>query len=346
MSTEKKHIGILKLSSMGDLIHTLPAISDIQKQFPDYKLSWIIEERFAEIAQWHPAICQIIPTNLRQWKKNALHLQSLKAMRRLVADLKQQSFDAIIDLQGLYKTAILGRLSGSPISGYGRCSCREPNASRLYQQRFAIPRDMHAVPRMRVLAAKSLGYNYPGGRADYQIPRMQSTIPIKDPALIFFHGTTWISKCWPQQNWHDLAQLAVKEGFHIYFPWGNMQEKKAAIELSEKHPQLHCLPKMTLSEMAAFLQQVRAAVAVDTGFSHLAAAIGTPCITLFGASDPKRSHPMGPRQSTITEDFPCQPCLKKHCRRNPLNSEALCMQDLPAAKVMTEILKVKEVVPC
>ncbi|MGE6660548.1 lipopolysaccharide heptosyltransferase I [Stutzerimonas zhaodongensis] len=279
---------LVKTSSLGDVIHTLPALTDAQRAIPGIQFDWVVEEGFAEIPAWHPAVAQVIPVAIRRWRKHPLQTLRSGEWRRFKARLRETRYDLVIDAQGLLKSAWLTRYVKAPVAGFDRDSIREPLASRFYDRCYAVPRDQHALERVRQLFAQALGYSIPDLIADYGLDRSQLATPGEQPYLLFLHGTTWPSKHWPEAYWRQLAERMSEFGWAIRLPWGNAEEKARAERIAQGLPSASVLPRLNLGGVAKVVAGARACVAVDTGLGHLAAALDVPSISLYGPTLPGR----------------------------------------------------------
>jgi heptosyltransferase-1 len=279
---------LVKTSSLGDVIHTLPALTDAQRAIPGIQFDWVVEEGFAEIPAWHPAVAQVIPLAIRRWRKHPLRTLRSGEWRRFKARLRETHYDLVIDAQGLLKSAWLTRYVKAPVAGFDRDSIREPLASRFYDRCYAVPRDQHALERVRQLFAQALGYSIPEMIADYGLDRGQLATPGEQPYLLVLHGTTWPSKHWPEAYWRQLAERMSEFGWAIRLPWGNAEEKARAERIAQGLPSASVLPRLNLGGVAKVVAGARACVAVDTGLGHLAAALDVPSISLYGPTLPGR----------------------------------------------------------
>ncbi len=279
---------IVKTSSLGDVIHTLPALTDAAAALPSVTFDWVVEEAFAEIPQWHPAVNTVIPVALRRWRKSPIQSFSGPEWRRCKAELKRHHYDAVIDAQGLVKSALLARMVKAPRYGMDKDSVRERWATLVYHHKIPVPRDMHAVERTRLLFAKALKYPLPESRGDYglrdNLPQVQDNLP---PGLLFFHGTARDEKLWPEDHWIRLAELADQAGYRAWLPWGNKTEKARAKRIAANASNAQVLPRLDLRGLASMLLQVKGAVAVDTGLGHLSAALDVPTVSLYGPTSAK-----------------------------------------------------------
>jgi heptosyltransferase-1 len=307
---------IVKTSSLGDIIHTLPALTDAANAYPDVRFDWVVEEAFSEIPRWHSNVDEIIPVALRRWRKQPLVAYRSGELKTFYKKLREKSYDLVIDAQGLVKSALITRLARGTRAGLDRHSAWEPLACLAYQQRHAVLPLQHAVSRVRQLFAAALDYSVPTDTADYGILKERlAPLNLKLPEnyLVFLHGTTWDSKHWPEEYWISLAKMAADAGYAVLLPWGSAREQQRAERISAHSSNITVLPKLKLAEVASVLAHAKAAVAVDTGLGHLAAALAVPTISLYGPTDPKLTGTHGKNQQHIAAQFSCAPCLQPRC---------------------------------
>lgn len=286
---------LIKLSSLGDTIHTLPSISDIQAQIPEAEISWAIEPAFAEIAHMHPHVKQVLPIPLRRVKQMRY---TARALAQIISLIRAQSYDHIIDAQGLLKSSLLSYLARGHNSGYCKTSAREPWASYCYHSTYAVSKTLHAVMRTKSLCAQALQYPRPTQLHFAIGNHNQQTLTAQSPILLF-HGTTWESKHYPEAYWQELIAQITQAGYPVALPWGNAVEHARAQRLAT-HPHVTVLPRLSLYELKNQLISARGAIGVDTGLSHLAGALGTPCVGLYGPTDHTLAGNIGPFQTQIS----------------------------------------------
>lgn len=279
---------LIKTSSLGDVIHTLPALTDAARAISDIRFDWVVEEGFAEIPGWHPAVDRVLPVAIRRWRKQLWKTFRNGEWRRFKQRLRGASYDLVIDAQGLLKSAWLTRYNQAPVAGFDADSAREPIASRFYDQRYAVSREQHAVQRTRALFAQALGYPLPDTVGDYGLNRAAMAEGQEGEYLMFLHGTTWPSKHWPEPHWRALAEALDARGLALCLPWGNETEKERAERICGGLEHARVLPRLTLAQVASTIAGARACVAVDTGLGHLAAALDVPCVSLYGPTRPER----------------------------------------------------------
>jgi lipopolysaccharide heptosyltransferase I len=344
---------IIKTTSLGDIIHTLPALTDAVNALGEIQFDWVVEESFSEIPAWHPAVNKVIPVAIRRWRKNFFKSIFGSEWKYFKQQIKKQHYDVVIDAQGLLKSALLTRLAKGNSYGFDRSSAREPIASHFYRHPQSISRNQHAVERVRQLFAKSLGYNLTKSfdygikntfKAFTQTPGGQSQ---SLPQILFFHGTTWETKHWPEFYWLQLARLLISDGYEILLPWGNETEKQRAEMIKNKVDEhvdelkvdnakgyVTVLPKMTLQDIVGKLSKVSAVVAVDTGLAHLAAALDIPLVSLFGPTNPGLTRPYGSNtgnQLQLQVDYACIACLKRKCSLTEVNAHS----DTPNSNIIS-----------
>ncbi|AQT58994.1 lipopolysaccharide heptosyltransferase I [Cellvibrio sp. PSBB023] len=334
---------LVKMSSMGDIFHTFPAISDIKKQFPNAEIDWVVEDSFKEIVQWHPQVRQAIPIHLRRWMKqrDKQSWQEFKAWRKA---LRAENYDYIIDAQGLLKSAIVAKCAqGKGIDGYDKHSAREGITHWFYKRPHEVDKNQHAVERTRQLVGKALGY-IPEPKLNFGINQNFTHIQKNPRKLIFIIGTSWVTKLWATSEWQTLTRTAVDAGFAVEIIWGSAEEQAIADQIINACPQAtRPMQRLSITTIAEKLVEAAGVVGLDTGFSHLAGALETPTIALYGATSPLKVGLIGDhtRNLQLSEALDCMPCHKRHCKWLPENSQDTpqCMADIKATQVWAELQK-------
>ncbi|MEY3182646.1 MAG: hypothetical protein RLZ35_631 [Pseudomonadota bacterium] len=338
---------VVKTSSLGDVIHTLPALSDASKHNPNIQFDWVVEEAFQEIPRWHAHVRRVIPMALRRWRKKPY--QSLfqdREWQPFLKALRAEKYDLIIDAQGLLKSATIARMAHGPLAGLDHHSARESLASFFYHRTYRVHKSLHAIDRVRTLFAEALGYHdilrdFPlSFGLDTRLFEVTADHkPLDEPYILFLHGTTWETKLWPLSHWVALGRWMNHRGYKVYIPWGNQEEEQRAHLIAEKLTKVQILPRLSLSVAAEYLRQATLVVALDSGLTHLAAALNVPTIALFGATDTQKTGPKGKTTVLIKSGLSCSPCLKKQCRFiQPQEVDALCMQSLSPTQVWQHAL--------
>lgn len=328
---------IIKTSSLGDIIHTLPALTDAKAALKTIQFDWIIEENFAEIARFHPAVHTIFPIGLRRWRTQLLSKktwQEIALFRKLIA---AQEYNLVLDAQGLIKSGIIAKLCHGKRLGFDARSAREPAASFFYDDKIPVLKNQHAIYRLRELFSRALYYSHINLPLDYGLNPLHFKLKSPSPPyVVFLQGTTWQTKYWPQLYWVELAQKINAKGLLIKLPWGNNREKKAAEALAKTSHLIEVLPPLNLRGIAELLTSAKMVVGVDTGLVHLAAALNVPTLSLFGPTTPHLTGPLGFHSKSLQVNFPCAPCFKRTCKfkeyRGPLASPP-CFQSLTPERV-------------
>ncbi|MDH2997060.1 lipopolysaccharide heptosyltransferase 1 [Pasteurellaceae bacterium LFhippo2] len=298
-------ICIVKTSSMGDVIHTLPALTDAQKAVSNLQVDWVVEQPFAEIPRWHSAVNQVIPVAIRRWRKNLLQAQTWQEWRAYKQQLQATEYDAVIDAQGLLKSAFLAtRLAKGAKYGYDKNSAREGLSACFYDHKFDIPYQQHAVERIRKLLAHSLGYQLPDEIGDYGIARHFANFCENqtgcNPYIIAIHATTRADKHWNESYWAELFKQLTAQDVEIHLPWGNPQEYQRAERLALVSERIKVLPKLSLTALAQQIAGAESVISVDTGLSHLTASLDKKNVILYGATDPNLIGAYGKNQIYLT----------------------------------------------
>jgi len=323
---------VVKTSSMGDVIHTLPAIEDATKAIPGIKFDWLIEEGFQEIPAWHDSVDKVIPIGLRRWRKSWPKAFLSSEIKLFLKGLREKKYDVVIDAQGLIKSAVPAKFTKGILCGFDKSSAREGMAARFYDRKFAVDKSLHAIERVRRLFALSLGYEYQNISPSVKL-NLNAGLEEKK-GFLFLHGTTWPSKHWPDESWLELGKLLKEKCEAIYLPWATAQEKDRA-EWLGKELNISVLPKLSLTEIAELMLKAKAVVGVDTGLTHLAALLDVRSIGIYGSTDVGLTGAMGVNHKNLKSNFECSPCLSKNC--NLLDVDTLlppCYQEITAKNVI------------
>lgn len=277
---------LVKTSSLGDVVHNLPVATDIRAMVPSAQIDWVVEEAFAAIPGLHPAVARVMPVAIRRWRSRLLDRAVREEIRAFARELKREQYDAVIDTQGLLKSALVAWAARGIRHGLDFASAREP-LTWFYDRTYSVPWTMHAVERNRALAARALAYTAPPD-VDYGIAadRARSAWLPSEPYAVLVHAASARAKLWPEANWIELATLLEKRGTRSVLPWGNADERQRAETIARAVPGAIVAPGLPLVEVPPLLAGARAVVGVDTGLAHLAAALKVPTVGIYRATDP------------------------------------------------------------
>lgn len=304
---------LIKTSSMGDVIHTFPALTDMLRHCPNLQLDWVVEEQFAALAGLHPAVHHVIPVAIRRWRRSLLNKNTYLEGLAFFRQLRVTRYDVIIDAQGLFKSIAIAVLAKGPCVGYALGFAREKWVSFFYRRRVPVGWGHHAVDRIRRLTSAALTYPLPLSVPDYGLDRQRWQIPGSDYVL-FFHGTTWNNKQWPMAYWISLAKQLAAIGVLVKLSWGTPQEKEHSQLIAQACDRAQVLDALSIYDLLPVIASAKAVVGVDTGLCHLATALNVPTIALYGPTDAKKTGVMGGQQISLAADFSCAPCLRRKCR--------------------------------
>ncbi len=339
---------VVRLSSLGDILHFFPAISDLHSHLPEAQIHWLVEPAFAEVAGWHFAVDKVITVPLRSNKKTwwKIPVMLLRLRRQLLAE----NYSIVLDAQGLIKSAILARLAGNTVYGFATGSARESLAARFYTKRAVIQQGIHIIDKNRQLVSKTFNTDI-SQPADFGLKKfreqqllagMQGKLQRINGRLsiVLLHGTTWNSKYWPEASWEELIDLLSQQGWNCLLPWGNEEERQRAYRLQAIGGEsVQVLPKLTLTEMMRLTLHARAFVSVESGIGHIAAALNIAGIMLHGPTDPSYSGVLGKSCRHITSGIFCSPCFKRNCPRiNSSDEIPPCQQTIQPIEVYRQCL--------
>lgn len=279
---------LVRLSSMGDLIHTFPALTDLQQHYPDARVDWVSEEGFVQLPQLHPTVETTIPMAWRRWRKHLFSRSTWGEMAAFKRQLQAKHYDWVIDAQGLVKSGLVTLQAKGLRAGFDRRSARESLASRAYDKTFAVARGQHAVWRNRELFGRILGYT-PEGPANFGL---NPTAPLPDwlPSgayAVLLHATSREDKEWPVAHWVTVGQALAARGLNLVIPWGSQREQQRSQLLASQLPNCIVPPaRLSLDQAATLLKQAQLTIGVDTGLTHLANAVDCPLIAIYTVTDP------------------------------------------------------------
>ncbi|MDB5650655.1 MAG: waaC, partial [Hyphomicrobiales bacterium] len=284
---------IVRLSSLGDVVHNMPMVADILRHHPDAQIDWVVEEAFVDLVALNQGVANVIPIALRRWKKQCRKSATRSAACSEIAAfhrrLREQSYDCVFDTQGLLKSSIVMRMAKLAPGGKriglanGTEGCGYEGLSRLFHhESIAVDRYTHAVARARRVSAAHLGYVCESA-ADFDMASPEIQRPAWMPAAyaVFFHASARASKRWPEDAWIEIGSFVKGLGLQILLPWGNPAEKLAAERLAAAMPNARVLPKLSMQEAILLAQRAHLVVGIDTGLTHIAAASHRPTVEIY-----------------------------------------------------------------
>lgn len=294
---ERPRILIVKVSSLGDVVHNMPLVHDLRARWPQCEIDWVVEEGYAELVRLLPQVRRVIPFALRRWRKGLLTKEVWHELGEFRRALRQDAYDAVIETQGLLKTAVVSRIArrrpGAPVVGLANAtqgSGYEPAARLFYTEPVGVPLQTHSVQRSRLLGAALTGL------APVETPRFfgdeARTLHVGDtlwsdlPAryAVCFHATAGARKRWPLGHWHELGRRLFAEGLAVMLPWGNESERHAAERIAAGVPGARVLPRFSVMQGFGLINRAELVVGVDTGLVHIAAALCRPTVEIYTAT--------------------------------------------------------------
>lgn len=294
------NILFIKTSSLGDVVHHMPALTDARKAHPDATFSWVVEEAFAPLVRLHPAVDKVIPVAWRRWRKSLYSPATIAEIEASLRDIRAQRYDEIVDTQGLLRTAILTRVTRGRRHGYDSSSVRESLASLFYDVRHRVDRDLHAVERNRILSGLALGYS-PQGAPDFGLDRNRIGKDVTSRYGLLLHATARPEKQWPDAHWTAIAKVFAQR-FELILPWGTEFERARSENIAAAVPGTRVPDRVPLDQVAKLIAGAQFVVGVDTGLLHLAAALGVPLVAIFTGSKPSLTGPVGRGRLSILGD--------------------------------------------
>jgi heptosyltransferase-1 len=290
------NILIVKLSSLGDVVHAMPAVQDIRRALPHARIDWVVERGFAPLVARCEGVQRVVRSDLRRWRKAPLARQTRAEWRAFRQELRADAYDAVLDLQGLTKSALVARMA--PLAAGGR---RYAMANRTEGSSYEAPTrwvadvavpvqpQSHAVQRARELCAKALGYALPAelrfglGRA--------GTVRSREVALI--HGTSRADKCWPEAHWLELGRRLLQAGYTLGLPHGSDEERERSERMAGAlGAGAQVWPRLSLDALTERMAGCAGAIGVDSGLSHIAVALDLPHVQVYNFDTAWRTGPL------------------------------------------------------
>jgi heptosyltransferase I len=281
----------IKTSSLGDVIHNMPAVTEVRAHRPDARIGWVVEEAYAPLVRLHPAVDDVIPVAARRWGRQWTSPSTWREIARFRREIRARNDDIVVDTQGLVKSALMASGLRGERHGYDAQSIREPLAARFYNRGHAVARTLHAVERNRRLSGLALGFE-PAGAPDFGIDQLRGVQAAMSRYAVLLHATAQARKEWPEENWTALAGH-IGRTMDVLLPWGDASERDRSLRIASGIVRARVPEREPLDGVARLIAGASFVVGVDTGLLHLAAALGVPLIGIFGGSDPTLTAPVG-----------------------------------------------------
>lgn len=283
---------IVKTSSLGDVVHMMPALADVRRAHPQAHIAWLVDEMYAPLVRMVPAVDEVVEVSWRRWRRGLHAAGAWRELHRFGVRLRRRRYDVIVDTQGLVHSGMMARLARGVRHGYDAKSAREPLAATLYDVCHDVSRTLPAVVRNRRLAGLALGHAVPeelhyGLKPAWQLPTRGT------PYALLVHATAQPRKAWPEAAWCRLGERLAERGIRAVIPAGSEAERARSVAIAEAVPHALALPIHSLERTVDLIMGASLVVGVDTGLVHLAAALGVPTVAVFVASDPALTAPIG-----------------------------------------------------
>lgn len=287
---------LIRLSSLGDVVHTFPAVTDLARHCAGWELDWVVEEGYRALAALHPAVTRALPFGLRRWRRHVLQPRSWRELAAFKAALRAREYDRIVDAQGLLKSLAVAKMARGRIHGFGPDTVRESFVARFYDHRYEFPPEQHRVSHYRGLLAAAFGYSVDMSAAsiDYglRVPSRPAAAGAERYSVLL-HSTARAEKLWPEARWIELGRLLHGQGIACALPWGSDAERARAERLAAAIPAARLMPALGLEEAAGLIAHAHSVIGVDTGLMHLAVAYKVPVVGVYLATRPGHHGPLG-----------------------------------------------------
>lgn len=316
------NILVIKLGSIGDVVHTLPAVAALKESYPEAGIDWLVEKKAAMILKGNPSLRSILEVDTRQWREEPFRAGTLHQMRALLKSLRSSRYDLAIDFQGLWKSAIFGFISGaSKLMGFDPSNLKEPGCRFFYHQCVRPSEESrHIIEKYNDLV-RACGASLGVWKFSLQVPANDETYidsQIHDHELrdfvIINPGGGWPTKNWDTKKYGKLVRLMQQRcGIKCVLTYGPGEEELVEEIRRAAEPESAAAFPTTLLQFVGLVRRARLFIGGDTGPMHLAAASGTPVVAIFGPTDPARNGPWHPDDLVVYHDLPCGPCYKRSC---------------------------------
>ena len=296
---------IIKLTSMGDLMHALPAITEASSKIQGIEFDWVVDKNFSAVASWHPSIKRTIETNHRMWKTNVFSKNVRDEIKNIQKIIDQSSYDYVVDMQNNLKSAFVSYNIKKNVIGMDKNSSREYPSHWAYKTKVKVSKEKHAVRRQKILLSKALGYEADLEINDYGIEKtlfLKPEVDLPENYCVLVQNASWPTKLWSVEKWQQLISYLEERNITCLMPSGTLEEKKRAEEIIKKSQLAQALDVMDLNKVAYLIDKAEFCVCSDTGLAHLSAVVETPSTTLYGPTDVNLIGTFGLNQTHIVGD--------------------------------------------
>jgi heptosyltransferase I len=347
MSKEALRVLIVKASALGDVIHALPVLDYLHQVSPGIEIDWVVEEPFREVLADNPLLSALHLVRTKLWRKHPFAPSTLREIGALKETLRERDYDMVFDIQGNFKSGLICWLTGaSQRIGFIKGEARESLNLLFTTRRIPLRKiDYHVTEKYLRLAS------VPFGR-DYREMQLSSTIvtaaaddadaeallaTLSDGLVFLFHcGTTWQTKLWARQSWIELGKLVLDEfrDSSILLSWGNQAERDTVTEVAKAiGPGARVIDRYPRKALTAIMKKVDLVVGADTGPVHIAAAVGTPTVSIFRATNGKLTGPRGEQHVVLQSPMHCTKCARKQCDKDQQCSVSIKVETVLAGMV-------------
>ncbi len=313
---------MVRLSSIGDLVHTLPVLVALRARFPDATIDWLVETRFRDVLLSIPELDELVEVDTLAWRKRLFTPATWKEIAASARTIRSRSYDVVLDLQGTIKSSVAARLAKSDRHiGYSRSALKERAAALLYSEHVSVNGEPHHVidRHLRLLSALDIETEQRAfplvvpDEMEKESQRTLASLALSD-YVILNPGGGWVTKRWAPEKFGALAAAIAKEWkLPTLVVWGPGEEELAQRIVDTSEGSAKLAPATGIRGVIPYIRRARLFVSGDTGPMHLASAVGVPVVGIFGPTDPARNGPFGPHDAVISKDVDCGPCYKRRC---------------------------------
>ncbi len=335
---------IVKMSALGDVVHAVPVLPFLRSANRDICVHWLVEKAFEPVLASHPAVDRIHTVQIKVWRREGMR-RLISGVRKSIAALRTEQYDVVLDIQGNMKSALFTGFSGAEQKwGFDSDGVREWPNLLATNHKISLQRNEYHIADRALAVARAA---FPDGKdvptcgplyptvdaADRMEQYVAANLPADHPVVVLHPGTTWTTKCWPAAYWQELARALADQGFSPLLTWSGDEEHKLAVQIAgEGGEGIFIAPEMQLDELMALLQRVDCVVGGDTGPVHIAAATGTPTVSLFRATDARRNAPREGPHVALQAPQSCSPCLRKEC-----GYDRSCAESITVTRVLEAV---------